>query len=273
MSKRDEIVALASQEVGYKEYANNKTKYGEWYGVQGEWCDIFVSWCAYQTGILNTLIPKEAYVPNTANWYKRKGLLRSKGYKPSKGDLIFFDHNRNGSPDHIGIVSNFDGTKITTIEGNKSKAVKRCTYTMSYKYIYGIAVVEYKDDPKEESINTVKEVQHFLNEKYGSGLAEDNKYGKLTKKALIKAVQKELKITVDGIWGNQTKSAFPNITLGTKGPITKLVQCSLICHKYDLAADGIYGQITKEKVVDFQKWHLLKKDGIVGKNTATRLFK
>ena len=259
MSTRNKIIQIAESQLGYKEYANNKTKYGEWYGVQGEWCDIFVSWCAYQTGILNTLIPKEAYVPNTAKWYNKKGLLRSKGYKPSKGDLIFFDHNRNGSPDHIGIVSNFDGTKITTIEGNKSKAVKRCTYTMSYKYIYGIAVVEYKDDPKEESINSVKAVQHFLNQNYSSGLAEDNKFGKLTKKALIKAVQKELKITVDGIWGNQTKSAFPVITLGTKGPITKLVQCSLICHKYSLVADGIYRRKYQSKSARFPEMAFIKK--------------
>ena len=34
MNKRDEIIAIAEAEVGYKEYANNKTVYGEWYGMQ-----------------------------------------------------------------------------------------------------------------------------------------------------------------------------------------------------------------------------------------------
>lgn len=222
MSTRNKIIQLAESQLGYKEYANNKTKYGEWYGMQGEWCDIFISWLANQVGILNILIPKEAYVPNTANWYKRKGLLRSKGYKPAKGDLIFFDHNRNGSPDHIGIVSDFTGNKITTIEGNKSKAVKRCTYTTSYKYIYGIAVVQYKDDPKEEGINSVKAVQHFLNQNYSSGLAEDNKFGKLTKKALIKAVQKEIKVTADGIWRSKNKSSISNSKTRTNRNISKI---------------------------------------------------
>ena len=128
MSKRDEIIRIANEQVGYKEYANNKTKYGEWYGLQGEWCDIFISWLANQVGILNTLIPKEAYVPTTANWYKNKGLLKDKNYRPQKGDLILFDYNHNKTPDHIGIVDYVEGNVIHTIEGNKSKMVKKQQY-------------------------------------------------------------------------------------------------------------------------------------------------
>jgi hypothetical protein len=130
MSKRDEIVKIASEQVGYKEYANNQTKYGEWYGLQGEWCDIFISWLASQVGILNTLIPKEAYVPTTAKWYKEKGLLRDRNYTPQKGDLILFDYNHNKTPDHIGIVEKVEGITIHTIEGNKSKMVKRQAYAV-----------------------------------------------------------------------------------------------------------------------------------------------
>ena len=148
MSKRDEIVKLAQEQVGYREYANNKTKYGEWYGLQGEWCDIFISWLAYKVGILNILIPKEAYVPNTAKWYKNKGLLKDKNYKPQKGDLILFDYNRNRNADHIGIVEYVDKNVIHTIEGNKSKMVKRQQYAIGNSNILGIAVVQYKEEQK-----------------------------------------------------------------------------------------------------------------------------
>ena len=148
MSKRDEIIKIANEQVGYKEYANNKTKYGEWYGVQGEWCDIFISWLANQVGILNILIPKEAYVPTTANWYKNKRLLKDKNYRPQKGDLILFDYNHNKTPDHIGIVDYVEGNVIHTIEGNKSKMVKKQQYAIGNSQIYGIAIVQYADSTK-----------------------------------------------------------------------------------------------------------------------------
>lgn len=156
MSKRDEIVKLAQEQVGYKEYANNKTKYGEWYGLQGEWCDIFISWLAYKVGILNILIPKEAYVPNTAKWYKNKGLLKDKNYKPQKGDLILFDYNKNKNADHIGIVEYVAGNVIHTIEGNKTKMVKRQQYAIGNTNIYGIAVINYNDGQKPTTPSTTK---------------------------------------------------------------------------------------------------------------------
>lgn len=56
------MVSVALAEVGYLEKksasnldsktanagSNNYTKYGKWYGLDGQpWCDMFVSWCAY----------------------------------------------------------------------------------------------------------------------------------------------------------------------------------------------------------------------------------
>lgn len=46
--------------------------------MQDEWCDIFVSWCANMSGISTDIIPKEAYVPATAEWFDKRHL-----YKPS----------------------------------------------------------------------------------------------------------------------------------------------------------------------------------------------
>ena len=166
MSKRDEIVKIASEQVGYKEYANNQTKYGEWYGLQGEWCDIFISWLASQVGILNTLIPKEAYVPTTAKWYREKGLLRDRNYTPQKGDLILFDYNHNKTPDHIGIVEYAEGNTIHTIEGNKSKMVKRQAYAVGNSDIYGICIVQYQEDSKK----SIDEIAHeVIDNKWGTG--------------------------------------------------------------------------------------------------------
>lgn len=43
------VIAVAGNEIGYTEQANSYTKYGAWYGVpNGDWCAMFVSWCAEQ---------------------------------------------------------------------------------------------------------------------------------------------------------------------------------------------------------------------------------
>ena len=72
------IVSVALGEVGYlekKSAANldsktanagskNYTKYGAWYGLDGQpWCDMFVSWCAYQVdqGATTTTAAKEEF--------------------------------------------------------------------------------------------------------------------------------------------------------------------------------------------------------------------
>lgn len=207
MNKRDEIIAIAEAEVGYKEYANNKTVYGEWYGMQGEWCDIFISWLAYKTGILNSLIPKEAYVPNTAAWFKEKGQLKDRNYTPSKGDLILFDYNKNRVPDHIGIVEYVEGNVIHTIEGNKSKMVKRQQYAIGNSQIYGIAVVQYADNMK-----TIDELaREVLDRKWG-----DNPYRAeaLTKAGYdAKAVQNR----VNEIWKAEHSQTTPTKPKFVKG--------------------------------------------------------
>lgn len=173
MSLREKIIEIAVKEVGYKEYANNKTKYGDWYGIHGEWCDIFICWLANQVGILNKLIPKSAYVPTTCDWFKKRKEFQYKGYVPQKGDLIFFDYTKNNNPDHIGIVEYVVGNKIHTIEGNKSKKVRRQEYSINDKGIYGFGLVAYGDDDK-----SIDELAHeVINGKYGTGEARKKALG------------------------------------------------------------------------------------------------
>lgn len=53
---------------------------------------------------------------------------------PKVGDKVIFGTKlAKGSIKHIGIVVAIDGKKITTVEGNKSNQVKKCTYTLGAK--------------------------------------------------------------------------------------------------------------------------------------------
>ena len=47
----EEIVIIAEEQLGTTEVPVNKTKYGKWYGLDGNpWCAMFVSWVYAQAG-------------------------------------------------------------------------------------------------------------------------------------------------------------------------------------------------------------------------------
>lgn len=79
------IIEIADNEVGYTETSGNITKYGEWYGWQTSWCAIFVSWCASQAGISESVIPKTAGPSVFTTFYSQLGSY----YKsPSRAVLL-----------------------------------------------------------------------------------------------------------------------------------------------------------------------------------------
>lgn len=134
--------------------------------------------------------------------------------------------------------------------------------------------------PQENaSKGNVAEIQSTLNDRYGLNIAVDNIYGNETRKALVKGLQTELNkqyhrgLIVDGIFGANTYNACINVRIGAEGNITYLIQAMLVCHSFEIDADGIFGPATKNAVKDFQSRNGLSVDGIVGKNTFNKLFK
>ena len=161
MSQRTEIVRIAAGEIGYKESANNNTKYGAWYGMNhNPWCAMFVSWCAARAKIPVTVVPKLAYVPYVYSFYKESGRYKSRGaYTPRPGDIVLF-----GSNDHIGIVEKVVNGSVVTIEGNTSAAgnssngdgVYRRTRALSNSWIKGYCIPNYEEEEEDVEIQTVK---------------------------------------------------------------------------------------------------------------------
>ena len=132
---------------------------------------------------------------------------------------------------------------------------------------------------KNENKGNVARIQAILNDKYGLSIAVDNIYGNETKKSLVKGLQTELnkqfgsKLAVDGIFGTNTYNACINVRKGAEGNITYVIQAMLICHSFDIDADGIFGPATESAVREFQSRNGLSVDGIVGKNTFNKLFR
>ena len=110
-NQRQDIVGVALTQVGYKEKPTNDTLYGDWYSLtHDEWCAMFVSWCARQAEIPQSVLPKAARAhPNAFQIPYKHGST----YTPQPGDLFFTERLS-----HVGIVWYVDGDYFYTIEGN-----------------------------------------------------------------------------------------------------------------------------------------------------------
>lgn len=117
------LIAVASSQIGYTEGAGNNTAYGAWYKLNhNAWCAMFVSWAAKAAGC-DKVIPRHAYTPAGAQWFKDRGLW---GEKPRVGAIVYYDTAGLGRISHVGIVDQvFADGSWTSIEGNTNAAGSR----------------------------------------------------------------------------------------------------------------------------------------------------
>lgn len=117
--------------LGTKEspFGSNKCKFSAWYGMVGPWCAMFVTYC-FETAAQN--VGKDspsfvrgmyyAYVPYILNDARAQMRGLSITISPKPGDLVLYDWNYNGVPDHVGIFESGSNTSWTAIEGNTSQS-------------------------------------------------------------------------------------------------------------------------------------------------------
>lgn len=143
----ERIIKVAEGELGYKELPNKETKYGIWYGIpDGDWCAMFVTWCAHYSGIDTTIIPFYCGCTSGWQWFIDNDCYGLKGeYTPKAGDIIFFLSNGAG---HTGIVTGCSGNTVYTIEGNTSNMVARRSYPLDYSTITGYGIPNYITYPE-----------------------------------------------------------------------------------------------------------------------------
>lgn len=136
-----DMVNIAAAQVGNK----GGQPFWSWYGFNHrvDWCAIFVSWVANQAGLLGETIPRFSVVSQGISYYKQKQLYRGRDYTPRPGDLIFFDWNYNGIPDHVGLVKSADDSRVYTIEGNAKDECKELNYARNNPQIIGYGTPNY----------------------------------------------------------------------------------------------------------------------------------
>ena len=165
----EEILAVAAREIGYREGAGRRTKYGEWYGMDGvAWCMQFVQWVYHQAGA--DLPCKTASCGELLRWY-RQNQPECVTKEPVPGCVVIFDFPGTAySTDHTGLFVSKTGTQITSIDGNTSNGndsnggwVQRRTRAISYANPTYIVPRELKTDGGEDEdmtrYNTMEEIR------------------------------------------------------------------------------------------------------------------
>lgn len=199
MNTADKVIALAVQEVGYKEKASNSqldsktanagtknwNKYARYIDTQFpgfyngkkngfDWCDIFVDYLFIvafgKEAALHLLCQPEkslgAGCLYSAQYYEQAG--RFTMGDPQPGDQIFFK-DAGGDICHTGLVVNVDISRddIAVIEGNAGNAVKYRSYHYNDRSIYGFGRPRY-DKPEKPDLNRV--ALDVIAGKYGNGV-------------------------------------------------------------------------------------------------------
>lgn len=86
-----------------------------------QWCMCFCSVMAHKAGIKR--FPWEVSTYYALQLLEARGETFANPHDAKRGDLIFFDWNGSGTPNHVGFVVSVDSDTITTIEGNKGGTV------------------------------------------------------------------------------------------------------------------------------------------------------
>lgn len=143
--RRRRICDIAYSYVGYVAGGGNYSIFGDRFGdPYGDWCAYFVR-SVFEDAGLGHLVPETGYCPTIKDWFlnhEEATFYYGSTYVPEPGDIVLFDYNGNGVPDHVGIVDGSDGFVVSTIEGNTSEP-PQVKFKEAYYYWGGADILGY----------------------------------------------------------------------------------------------------------------------------------
>lgn len=177
------------------------------------WCNAFVDYVASEGNVSKLYFngKRETYCPHSIAWCN-KNLALVPLYLAMPMDIIYFDWDRNGNPNHIGFVrARKDTSSVYTIEGNTDGG-KVAQKTRPSKYVQGIYRPHFHGTFSLNKLkidggcgySTIACLQKVL------GVTVDGVLGRGT----VKALQAKAKCSADGQWGNGTSKAVQKM-IGT----------------------------------------------------------
>ena len=154
---RENVVLVAQSQLGYAESTLNFqvdangvrkgiTRYGQWYGnPYGDWAAMFASFCLYYAG---ADVPANAGPESMRLEWETAGLYKSVSEgSPEVGHLLFLNKTEDKlqAADTVAIISSFDETSITVIEGDLNDVVAETRYERIDSAILGYGLVPSDD--------------------------------------------------------------------------------------------------------------------------------
>lgn len=237
MKSRTEVLRIAESYLG-----DGGAVFRKFAGLPAgaSYCNAYVDYVANKGGVSSLYFngKKETYCPHSIEWCK-KNLAQVPLYWGLPVDIIYFDWEPNGRPNHIGLVrEKKSSTVIYTVEGNTDKKNKDgkvvahnvvANRTRNGSYVQGVFHVQY-----------------------------------------VPAGVKKKKLDPDGEFGPQTIFNL-QLALGMKptGIFTKETAKALQ-RKVGATPDAVIGPGTARKL---QKFLGCKQDGEIGPNTTKKLQK
>lgn len=228
MKTNKQVLAIAQKHLG-----QGGARFRKFAGLPAgaAWCNAYVDYVADEGGVKALYFngKKETYCPHSIQWCK-KNLAEVPLYLALPMDIIYFDWDRNGNPNHIGLVRGKHSTSsIYTIEGNTDGG-KVAQKTRAGKYVQAVYRPHYVP-AKVEKAKLKNDGNFGYYSIYNLQLALGMKPSGILTKETVKFLQKRAGATADGIWGP-----------GTSKKVQKMVGAN---------ADGVFG---KTSVIALQKW-------------------
>lgn len=173
------------------------------------WCDAYVSYIFNEAGNASLFCggKKQTYCPTTIKLLSKE-LAQVPLYLAMPSDVILFDWDRNGVPNHIGFVrSKVSTSSIKTIEGNTSNKVMY--KTRPAKYVCGIFRPHFKPTSAYKNKPLAIDGDYgyqsiYATQKVMGGLTVDGILGKKT----VQRIQAYFGCTQDGCWQKGTSKAI-----------------------------------------------------------------
>lgn len=228
MTTNKELLAIAKKHLG-----QGGARFRKFAGLPNgaAWCNAYVDYVANEGGVKALYFngKKETYCPHSIKWCE-KNLAQIPLYIVLPMDIIYFDWERNGNPNHIGFVRGRKSTKeIYTIEGNTSGG-KVAEKTRNGKYVQAVFRPHFVPSGMKKEKLQCKGLFGYATT-YNLQLALGMKPTGVLTKETVKFLQKRAKASVDGVWGVGTSKAVQKMTGAT--------------------VDGEFG---KGSVIALQKW-------------------
>lgn len=188
MLTNTELLAVAKSQIG-----NGGEKYRKYAHGSGNYCNMFVFWLfdANGCGSLFSLPSRNyyrTYCPDSIKWC-RQNLAEIPPYIAMSCDIIYFDWEPNGVPNHIGVVDHKISTsEIATVEGNT-------TAKINGKTVSGVVAAKTRNTKYTTIYRT-----HFKSKPNYKPLTIDGEMGYQT----VAGLQKVVGASVDTVLGLQT---------------------------------------------------------------------